>query len=147
MHWQHASCCRRVQSLAVRLAISRLMRLICLLSMVQLLLSRQQAKPGGADDDKLQGDALEACLALLEDPEPRVRLAVSECMRLLAELQGITIWLKSRDAILNSIRACWVRPSPFWHRQGSTTACASLCAAHGYALLSGSSLRTPFWRA
>ena len=45
---------------------------------------------------------------LLEDPEPRVRLAVSECMRLLAELQGTVVWLKSRDAILNSIRACWV---------------------------------------
>ncbi len=112
MHWQHASCCRRLQSLAVRLAISRLVRLICLHSMVQLLLSRQQAKPGAADPDKLHGDALEACLTLLEDPEARVRLAVSECMRLLAELQGTAVWLKSRDAILDSIRACWVCPCP-----------------------------------
>ena len=81
-------------------------------SRVQLLLSRQQAKRGGASHDKLQGEALAACLCLLEDPEPRVRLAVSECMRLLAEQQGAAVWLKSRDAVLGSISVCWVLPMP-----------------------------------
>ena len=79
---------------------------------VQLLLSRQQARPGATSHGKLQGDVLEACLTLLEDPEPRVRLAVSECMRLLAEQHGVAVWLQSRDAILESISACWVHPMP-----------------------------------
>ena len=95
---------------------------------MQLLLSRQQAKEhGGTDHDKLQGDALDACLMLLEDQEPRVRLAVSECMRLLAELQGTAVWLKSREAILDSIRACWVRACPFRHQNMRPSTHAHCC--------------------
>ena len=92
------------------------------LLLVQLLLSRQQATTGGIDHDKLQGEALEACLTLLEDPEPRVRLSVSECMRLLAEQQGIAVWLRSRDAILQSISACWVHSCAFMPRVMPITA-------------------------
>lgn len=94
---------------------------------MQLLLNRQQAQSGGAVQDKLHGDALEACLTLLEDPEPRVRLAVSECMRLLAEQQGIVVWLKARDAILESISSCWVTPCPSRPQDMHILARAMLC--------------------
>ena len=81
---------------------------LVLLSLLQLLLSRQQVERAHIKGrESLQGDSLEACLALLEDPEPRVRLAVSECMRLLCEQQGVRVWLRARQPILDSIRACW----------------------------------------
>ena len=80
---------------------------------MQLLLAQKDAK-NGEEQSKLQQDMLDACLTLLEDPEPRVRLAVSECMRLLAEQQGIAVWQASRDAILESIKACWVRLPREW---------------------------------
>ena len=76
--------------------------------LLQLLLAQRDAK-NGEEQSKVQRDMLDACLTLLEDPEPRVRLAVSECMRLLAEQQGVAVWLASHDAILDSITACWVR--------------------------------------
>lgn len=79
-----------------------------LLCLLQLLLAQRDAK-NGKEQSKAQRDMLDACLTLLEDPEPRVRLAVSECMRLLAEQQGAAVWLASHDAILDSITACWVR--------------------------------------
>ncbi len=80
---------------------------------MQVLLLRRSAKDG-EEKSRLQRDMLGACLTLLEDPEPRVRLAVSECMRLLAEQEGNAVWLASRNAILESIEACWVGLPQDW---------------------------------
>jgi len=47
---------------------------------------------------------LEACLQLLEDEEPRVRVAVGETMGALARVQGPAVWLRAQPAVLASIR-------------------------------------------
>ena len=101
--------------------------------LLQLLLSPQLAQHG-KHQDQVQAEVLDACLTLLEDAEPRVRLAVGECLGLLAEQRGAEVWEMSRTAILGSINRCWVShpdlclacppvgwqlffAEPYWRRQ------------------------------
>lgn len=46
---------------------------------------------------------VETCSSLLEDDEVRVRWAVGEVLRVLAEQLGIQVWELTRDRILGSI--------------------------------------------
>ena len=48
------------------------------------------------------------CIRLLEDDEPRVRLAVGKCMGALARAEGLRAWQAVRGAVLGSIERCWV---------------------------------------
>jgi len=51
----------------------------------------------------------EACLALLEDEEPRVRVAVGEVLGGLARVEGPLVWTRAQLAVLASIRDNYVR--------------------------------------
>ena len=51
---------------------------------------------------------LEPVLAKLEAEEPRVRLAVGDCLLVMASQLGPLVWERSGTAILASIRRCWV---------------------------------------
>lgn len=51
---------------------------------------------------------MQSCSDCLEDPEPRVRLAVGACLRLLAAQQGNAVWDATKDAVLGSIERSWV---------------------------------------
>lgn len=74
---------------------------------MQLLLGPQSAQHS-RQQAQVQADVVDACLTLLEDAEPRVRLAVGECLGLLAEQRGVEVWEASRAAVLGSINRCWV---------------------------------------
>ena len=66
-----------------------------------------EAEPGSRDGFAQQ--ALGSCVECLEDAEPRVRLAVGACLRVLAQQQGIAVWDAVSGAILASIERSWVR--------------------------------------
>jgi hypothetical protein len=53
--------------------------------------------------------ATQLCMRLLEDGEPRVRLAVGRCLGALAARRGLAAWEAVRGAVLGSIERCWVR--------------------------------------
>lgn len=55
---------------------------------------------------------LQLSLKRLDDPEPRVRIAVATVLGALSTVQGPAVWLASRDAVLGDIRRCWVRLAP-----------------------------------
>ena len=48
------------------------------------------------------------CVRLLEDDEPRVRLAVGRCLGALARARGPRAWEAVRGAVLGGIERCWV---------------------------------------
>lgn len=52
--------------------------------------------------------ALGMCQKLLEDPEPRVRLAVGTCLAIMAEARGAGVWESTGRRITGSIRNHWV---------------------------------------
>lgn len=54
--------------------------------------------------------AAQLCIGLLEDAEPRVRLAVGKCLGALARARGLAAWQAVQGAVLGSIERCWVRP-------------------------------------
>ena len=59
--------------------------------------------------DAASADAATAlCVRLLEDDEPRVRLAVGRCLGALARARGLRAWEAVRGAVLGSIERCWV---------------------------------------
>lgn len=79
--------------------------------MVQALLKaeRDQATAtSSAGQEKEREQALQGCLLLLEDSEPRVREAVGDCLGLLAEKEGPRVWELAREPILTSIKRSWV---------------------------------------
>ena len=56
-----------------------------------------------------QAAMLQACSALLEDSEVRVRWAVGELLRALSETMGITVWDQMEERIISSIMENFVR--------------------------------------
>lgn len=83
--------------------------------MSQALVSAEKLQgPATSDTEQEDGNAftqkaLESYLRLLEDSEPRVRLAVGEYLGLLAEKHGITVWEAAKGAVVGSIESSWVR--------------------------------------
>ena len=77
---------------------------------MQALLSSDAAwsHAGHSSRQAFTKEILGSCNAALEDPEPRVRLAVGDCLGLLAAQQGTAVWDACRDAILGSIERSWV---------------------------------------
>lgn len=59
-------------------------------------------------EKELQNEAVQAMLPLLEDPEPRVCLALGEYLGILASKQGTAVWERARDSVLGSIERSWV---------------------------------------
>lgn len=60
------------------------------------------------EEKELQNEAVQAMLPLLEDPEPRVCLALGEYLGILASKQGTAVWERARDSVLGSIERNWV---------------------------------------
>lgn len=64
-------------------------------------------------DEKLEEQLLAASEKLLDDEEPRVRLAAGECLGLLAKLQGLAVWTSCHASILDRIHRDYVsQPMP-----------------------------------
>jgi hypothetical protein len=59
-------------------------------------------------EKELQNEVVQAMLPLLEDPEPRVCLALGEYLGILASKQGTAVWERTRDSVLGSIERNWV---------------------------------------
>lgn len=79
--------------------------------MAQALLKaegEQGTVTSSAGQEKEREEALQGCLLLLEDSEPRVREAVGDSLGLLAQKEGPRIWERARDPILTSIEQSWV---------------------------------------
>lgn len=77
---------------------------------MQALLSHStQDDSNGASPQAFADQALPGCLQLLEDAEPRVRLAVGECLGIMAQQRGPSVWEASKDTIFTSIEGSWVR--------------------------------------
>lgn len=78
---------------------------------VQALLGSDAAwsEAGAGSREAFAQQALRGCVERLEDAEPRVRLAVGACLRVLAAQQGVAVWEAVSGAILASIERSWVR--------------------------------------
>ena len=76
-------------------------------SNLQILYVQAALEACGSED--LAVRLLEPVLAKLEAEEPRVRLAVGDCLLAMALQLGPLVWERSGTAILASIRRCWVR--------------------------------------
>lgn len=73
-----------------------------------ILIHTAQSNSNEGSSDAFPDQALQGCLRLLEDSEPRVRLAVGECLGLMAQQRGPSVWEVSKDTILTSIEGSWV---------------------------------------
>ncbi|KAK9826799.1 hypothetical protein WJX81_002074 [Elliptochloris bilobata] len=72
---------------------------------------------GSRGDAAFADVATQLCVRLLEDSEPRVRLAVGKCMGALARARGMKAWNAVRGAVLGSIERCWDRDASSYERQ------------------------------
>lgn len=68
----------------------------------------QDTATSSAGQEKEREQALQGCLLLLEDSEPRVREAAGDCLGLLAQKEGPRVWESAREPILTSIERYWV---------------------------------------
>ena len=94
---------------------------------MQVLLTEQR-------DAELERQLLQASTMLLDDEEPRVRIAAGECLGLLARLQGVAVWEHCRQAIYDSIQRDYVRrtSSAFIKEQMKAPGdCIRACASSG----------------
>ncbi len=86
------------------------------------------------NDAILEQQLLEASKKLMNDEEPRVRLAAGECLGLLAKLQGVSVWMHCRQVLYDSIRRDYVGRAlslqlTGWDwRRGRCHFCLMICA-------------------
>ena len=59
--------------------------------------------------DQVTHGLLDTCINLIEDAEPRVRVAVAECLGQLANGHGAVVWNAVRQPLLSAIHGNWVR--------------------------------------